>query len=203
MVKDDSTPTETKPAANAHGALAPSDWVQRWAHLVRPGGTVLDVACGQGRHLRWFYMRNHPVVGVDWSLQATQSLADLATSGNAEVLRMDLEGEPWPFSADEHLRTFDAVVVTNYLWRPLLPAIVGSVAPGGVLIYETFTSGNETVGKPSRADFLLQPGELLAACAGLRVVAFEDGFLQGPDRFVQRIAAVRESALERPARYPL
>ena len=83
------------------------------------------------------------------------------------------------------------MVVTNYLWRPLLPAILQSVAPGGVLIYETFAAGNETVGKPSRPDFLLQPGELLRACAGLRVVAYEDGFLDEPARFVQRIAAVR------------
>ncbi len=106
-------------------------------------------------------------------------------------------------SIGAQVRTFDAVVVTNYLWRPLLPAIVASVASGGVLLYETFAAGNETVGKPARPDFLLQPGELLRACEGLRVVAFEDGFLQGPERFVQRIAAVRERAQELPARYPL
>jgi hypothetical protein len=89
---------------------------------------------------------------------------------------------------------FDAVVVTNYLWRPLLPVIVDSVAPGGALIYETFAAGNEAYGKPSRADFLLQSGELLVACAGLRVVAFEDGYLDGPPRRVQRIVAVRAGA---------
>ncbi len=194
---------ETKPPLSAHGTLAPSEWVRRWAHLVPPRGTVLDVACGHGRHLRWFAEQNHPVVGVDWSPDATKLVADLIASGNAEVLLADLEGGPWPFPVHGRHGTFDAVVVTNYLWRPLLPAIVGSVAPGGVLIYETFAAGNETVGKPSRADFLLQPGELLAACAGLRVVAFEDGFLQGPDRFVQRIVAARESARELPARYQL
>ena len=89
-------------------------------------------------------------------------------------------------------RQFGAVVVTNYLWRALLPTLVASVAPGGVLLYETFAAGNETVGKPSRPDFLLQPGELLTACVGLRLVAFEDGFLDDPARFVQRVAAVRE-----------
>jgi hypothetical protein len=93
------------------------------------------------------------------------------------------------------------VVVTNYLWRPLLPAIVACVAPGGVLIYETFAAGNETVGKPSRADFLLAPGELLRACDMLRVVAYEDGFLGNPDRFMQRVAAVREQPSGEPPRH--
>ena len=78
-----------------------------------------------------------------------------------------------------------------------------SVAPGGALIYETFATGNETVGKPSRPDFLLQPGELLRACQDLRVVAYEDGFIEEPARFVQRIAAVRPHPAERTARYPL
>jgi hypothetical protein len=83
------------------------------------------------------------------------------------------------------------VVVTNYLWRPLIPTLLSSVAPGGVLLYETFASGNETVGHPARADFLLRPGELLSACASLQVVAYENGFVQNPPRFVQRIAAIR------------
>ena len=103
-------------------------------------------------------------------------------------------------------RQFDAVVVANYLWRPLMPTLLASLAPGGVLIYETFAAGNETVGKPSRPDFLLQPGELLQACKELRVVAFEDGFIDGEGghapRFVQRIAAVRQTGVSQlPARY--
>ena len=120
----------------------------------------------------------------------------------------DIENGPWPFAG----RQFGAVVVVNYLWRPLMPTLLASLEPGGVLIYETFTQGNETVGKPSRADFLLRSGELLEVCKGLRVVAFEDGFQAGtpPEtpRFVQRIAAVRELAEAagepaHPARYPL
>ena len=97
------------------------------------------------------------------------------------------------------------MIVTNYLWRPRLADIVAAVAPGGVLLYATFAAGNETVGKPSRADFLLQPGELLAACAGLRVVAYEDGFMAEPPRFVQRIAAIRPgtSAAGEPPRHRL
>jgi len=106
---------------------------------------------------------------------------------------------PWPL-AD---RTFDAVVVTNYLWRPLLPAIVATVGPGGALLYETFAVGNATVGRPANPDFLLAPGELLVAAAGLRIVAYEDGFLADPDRFVQRLAAVREQPSATPPRHPL
>ena len=148
-----------------------------------PGSTALDVACGMGRHLRWLRSLGHRVTGVDRSAEAVAACADLG-----DILCADIENGPWPF-AD---RQFGAVVVTNYLWRPLLPLIVDSVAPGGVLIYETFATGNETVGRPARPQFLLQPGELLNACAGLRVVAYEDGFLEQPARFVQRITAVRE-----------
>lgn len=178
-----------------HGSLAPSPWVQRWSVLVREGASVLDVACGSGRHLRWFAQRGCRVTGVDRDAAAIEPLRALG-----EIVVADIENGPWPFAG----RRFDAVVVTNYLWRPLLPAIVDSVAEGGVLIYETFAAGNETVGKPSRPDFLLRPGELLQAAAGLRVVAYEDGFLAEPERYLQRLAAVREAPSSGVApRYPL
>ena len=178
-----------------HHSETPSDWIQHWSHLVPAGAPVPDVACGMGRHLRWFAERGHPVTGVDRSPQAAE-----AAAAWGESLCADIENDPWPLPG----REFGAVVVTNYLWRALLPTLVASVAPGGVLIYETFASGNETVGKPSRADFLLQPGELLRACAGLRVVAYEDGYLDAPERFVQRIAAVRERTdAATPARHLL
>ena len=167
------------------GTLAPSAWVQRWAHLLPKPARVLDLACGQGRHVRWLASMGHRLTAVDRDAQALQALANLAETHCA-----DLENGAWPLPQ----RQFDAVVVTNYLWRALWPDILASLAPGGVLIYETFAVGNETVGKPSRADFLLQPGELLRVCAPLRVVAYEDGFLSQPDRFVQRIVAVAPSA---------
>ena len=177
-----------------HGTEEVSAWVRRWSHLLPAGGSVLDVACGHGRHMRWFAARGHPVTGVDRSAEAITSVASLG-----ETVVADIENGPWPFPG----RTFDGVVVTNYLWRPLLAIIVESVAPGGALIYETFAVGNETVGKPSRPDFLLQPGELLRACQDLRVVAYEDGFLDQPARFIQRIAAVRPRSQGPGDRYTL
>lgn len=169
----------------AHAGLAaqPSQWVTRWASHWPPGLRVLDLACGSGRHLRWLAERGALVTGVD---RDAASLAPLASLG--EVIAADIESGPWPLEG----RRFDAVVVTNYLWRPLLPAIVSAVAPGGWLVYETFALGQASVGRPSNPDFLLRPGELLrAAEPQLQVVAYEAGFLSDPDRFVQRLAARR------------
>jgi SAM-dependent methyltransferase len=177
----------------AHGPGGPpSEWVTRWAPLVRPGGSVLDVACGSGRHLRWLAARGFAVTGVD---RDDAALAGL--HGLGRIIVADLEAAPWPLPGQR----FDAVVVTHYLWRALLPVLRESLADGGVLIYETFADGQQTVGRPSRPEFLLQPGELLQAAAGLRVVAYEDGFLDAPARFVQRICAVRGAPPG--ARWPL
>jgi SAM-dependent methyltransferase len=187
-----------------HVTHAPSAWVRRWSHCVPAGARVLDVACGSGRHVRWFAQRGARVTGVDRDDAAFAALRALQVGAGAavELLQADLEAGPWPWPG----RRFDAIVVTNYLWRPLLPTLAASVDEGGVLVCETYARGNETVGRPSNPDFLLMPGELLAvaAAAGLRTVAFEDGFLEGPPRFVQRIVAVREPAAgpvpEPPAR---
>jgi SAM-dependent methyltransferase len=161
----------------------PSDWVRRWSHLVAAHASVLDVACGSGRHVRWFAARGCRVVAVDRDAAALEGLR-----GVAEVLVADLEQSRWPLPG----RRFDAVVVTNYLWRPLLPTLVESLDERGVLIYETFAAGNERFGRPSNPDFLLQPGELLQAARSLHVVAYEDGVLAQPERRVQRIVAVRQ-----------
>jgi len=180
-----------------HGTEEASAWVRRWAHLVPAQGMVLDVACGHGRHTRFFALRGCRVTCVDRDAQAIEPLRTIA-----EVVEADIEGSPWPFASPFAARTFDAVVVTNYLWRPLLPAIVACVAPSGVLIYETFMMGNEKFGKPSRPDFLLRPGELLGACSSLDVTAFEQGLLSNPDRAVQRIAAVGKSRGSTPLESP-
>ena len=176
----------SNPTACHSGVGAPSDWVTRWATALLPGATVLDLACGSGRHLHWLATRGLRVTGVDRDEAALQGLRGLQSQ--MELLVADLETGPWPLPG----RTFDAVVVTNYLWRPLLPNIVASVAPGGLLIYETFGAGNGQFGRPSRPDFLLQPGELLESARGLRVLGYEDGYLSTPPRLVQRICARRE-----------
>jgi len=193
--------------ANAHpvgeggaaGSLAePSRWVRRWAHLVAAGGAVLDVASGAGRHARWFAQRGHPVTALDRDAAALATLRDEA---RIATIAADLEGAPWPLPDDAR---FAAIVVTNYLHRPLMPRLADALAPGGVLIYETFAQGNETVGKPSNPAFLLAPGELLAAFAPrLRVIAYQDGFLANPrPAFVQRICAVRETTAPERAQPP-
>jgi hypothetical protein len=143
--------------------------------------------------MQWLAAQGHTVLGVD---RNSEALAIAQTFG--EVTQADIENGPWPFPG----QTFGAVVVTHYLWRPLLPLIVQSVAAGGVLIYETFAAGHETVGKPSRPDFLLQPGELLQATQGLRTVAYEAGFETAPERFVQRIVSIRPRT-GGPERWPL
>ena len=174
--------------------IPPSAWVVRWGHLVTPGGTVLDLAAGSGRHSTWFAARGHAVTAVDRDGDALRLLP-----GAVITLVADVEQDPWPLPG----RTFDGVVVTNYLWRPLFGAIVEAVGPGGVLIYETFAANQETVGRPTRPDFLLARGELSARVAGLRIVAFEDGFLTDPERFVQRIVAVREAIAPAAQRFLL
>jgi SAM-dependent methyltransferase len=171
-------------AEQMHGSETPSAWAQRWAHLMPGGGTVLDVACGRGRHVRWLAARGHAVTALDRDSEALNALQSVA-----ECVQADIETGPWPLPG----RRFDAVLVTHYLWRPLLPTLCDCLAEGGVLIYETFADGQQHIGRPSRPDFLLQPGELLQAFVSLRVVAFEDGFeaLPAPGRCMQRIAAVR------------
>ena len=169
------------------GADEPSPWISRFAPLVPAGGPVLDVASGSGRHTRLFLGRGHPVTALD---RDTSGLADVRCESGCEVIECDLEdGSPFPLPG----REFAAVVVTNYLHRPILPDLVAAVGPGGALIYETFARGQERFGRPSRPEFLLTPGELLEAVRGsLRVVAYEDVVLDDPGpRAVQRIAAVR------------
>jgi SAM-dependent methyltransferase len=181
-------PDDAPPATQANAGAVVSDWVRRWSHLVRPGVTLLDLACGHGRHARWFAARGVAVTAVDRDASALAGLVDCA-----RAIVSDLEGDAWPLGTE----TFDAVLVTNYLWRPLMPAIGACIANDGVLIYETFATGNERFGKPSNPAFLLRPGELLdmARAHRLRVVAYEDGLLHRPDRLVQRVVAVRDAGV--------
>jgi len=163
-----------------HEIAAPSAWVVRWAALLRPGARVLDVASGGGRHARHLAGLGHAVTAID---------RDPAQLPGVRCLRADLEGGgPWPLAGE----SFDGIVVANYLHRPLLPRLAGALAPGGLLIYETFMAGNERFGKPSNPAFLLRPGELWQAFAGLQVIAFEQGEARAPKPAMrQRLCARR------------
>jgi SAM-dependent methyltransferase len=167
---------------SGHGILAPSAWVVRWAPLMTQG-TVLDVACGEGRHARFFAARGLQVVAVD------REPPQAPFGPGVRFVQADLEGAgPWPLAGER----FAGVVVTNYLHRPLLPRLAESLAPGGVLVYETFMAGNERYGKPSNPEFLLRAGELLEAFRDLTVVAFEQGNVARPKpAMVQRLCALR------------
>lgn len=161
--------------------MTPSTWLQRFAPT--PPGTALDVACGSGRNLCWLAQTGWQVTGIDRDTTATAPL-----QGLAEIVNADLENGPWPLPQQQ----FDLVVVCNYLWRPLFDDIRAAVKPGGWLIWETFADGQQTIGRPSRPDFLLQRGELLRVCSGWRIVAYEDLFDgEVNPRFVQRVAAIR------------
>ena len=158
----------------------PSAWVARWADAVT-AGPVLDLACGGGRHARFFRDRGFDVVAVDRTPVPLEGI---------RFVESDLENGPWPFAGQQ----FGAIVVTNYLHRPLFPRLVESLAPGGVLIYETFMAGNERFGRPSNPDFLLEPGELLKAFASLEVLGFEEGQVERPKpAMVQRVCVMKNS----------
>lgn len=169
-----------------HGAEAPSPWVLRFAAGVPPGSRVLDLACGRGRHARLFAEQGCAVDAVDVDAEAGAALAGMP---GIRFLCADLEAGPWPYAG----RRFDAVVVTNYLHRPLLPLLAESLASGGMLIYETFVVGHERFGRPTKPDFLLRSRELLEVFAPLlAVLAFEEGVVSLPrPARVSRLCAVR------------
>jgi len=164
----------------------PSAWVVRHAGRVPAGGPVLDLACGGGRHVRYFARRGHPVTAADID---TAGVADLAGQPGVQVLEQDLESGPWPFAPEQ----FAGIVITNYLHRPHFNVLPATLRPGGVLIIETFAVGNERLGRPRNPAFLLAPGELLAAFRTvLDVIAYEHGPEQVPRPAVrQRLVAVR------------
>ena len=176
--------------ADAKPPLDPSPWVARFAPLIPAAGSVLDLACGGGRHSRLLAAQGLAVEAVDRDAEA---LAALAEVGGIQTRCADLEGGPWPY----HGRAFAGIVVTNFLWRPLLPSIVAALDQGGVLIYETFMVGNEVFGKPENPAYLLRTSELLDVVRGkLTVIAFEQGEINGTRRaVVQRICAQRGGSL--------
>ena len=164
----------------------PSAWVLRWAPRIPAAGRVLDLACGSGRHARWLAARGHRVEAVDRDADALDALVGVA---GVSTRVADLENGPWPYAGEK----FAAIVVVNYLHRPLFPHLLAGLAPGGALIYETFAAGNERYGRPRNPDFLLQPGELLQVAHGrLEVIAYENLTVEAPrPAVVQRMCALQ------------
>lgn len=168
--------------------IAPSPWIERFADLVQRSGRVLDLAAGHGRHTTFFLERGLQVVATDIDTSALRALA----TGGLSIIEADLEDGPWPFGDEK----FDAIVVSNYLHRPHFPLLTAALADKGILLFDTFGKGNETVGRPRNPDFLLAPGELLDAFGQkLRIVAYEHGKEDRPRPAVrQRLCAIKMEA---------
>jgi SAM-dependent methyltransferase len=175
MVKSPSPP---------HEKQTPSEWVVRWSHLISPQSTVLDLACGHGRHAQWFAQRGCQVLAVDRNEEALTHI-EQSQNPNIKTRCLDLESGTWPLSGMH----FDALVVTNYLWRPLWRDLLECIRPSGWILYETFSAGNEKFGSPKRAEFLLTAGELLRVFKDFRIICYEEGQLDCPKRVIQRIVA--------------
>jgi SAM-dependent methyltransferase len=176
-----------KQANTPHDHLEAASWVVNHAHLVPPGGAVLDLACGSGRHVRLFRDLGHRVTALD------KDLSRLDPDGGVERIEADLEdGSPWALPD----RAFAGIVVVNYLYRPLFPKIIEALAPGGILIYQTFMIGNEAFGRPRNPDFLLQPGELREAFVpALEEIAFEEGRVDDPSPAIVQRLCCRKPAI--------
>lgn len=185
MAEADQSRTDAAGTNEGHGSAAPSPWVAHFLQALRGRGSMLDIACGRGRHTRFARSLGFTITAVDRTLDGVR---DLDGTDGITLVQADLEsGGPWPLAG----RTFDVVVVTNYLWRPIFPHILASVARNGVLLYETFARGNERYGSPRNPEFLLAPGELTARTQpALIPIAYEHVTLAEPTRLVARIAAV-------------
>jgi len=181
------------------GTTHPEPFVSRFVGRIAAGGAVLDVAAGSGRNGLAFWNAGHHVTFVD---RNTDGLTRLHGEDGVEIVQADLETDAAVFSEPGRLagRVFDAIVVVNYLHRPLFPHLLALLHPGGLLIYSTFMRGNEAFGKPSNSDFLLQPGELLTHVGFANVIAFEEGVVvrsDGSKVMRQSIAALKRSPTTR------
>jgi len=177
--------------ASTKRTAAPDPWIEQHLDRLPPAGTMLDLACGTGRHTLALLERGCRVVAVDADLSGMQALRD---SGKLELRRYDLEAGRWPFAAE----AFAGIVVCNYLHRPLLPSLADSLAPGGVLVYSTFMDGHERLGRPRNPEYLLRPGELRAAFSPLlRLLEYSQGYRESPRPMLRQSAVLQKLDPER------
>lgn len=179
------------------GADAPSPFVLAQEAALRAAarhGLVLDLACGRGRHARLLAAWGLRVVALDRNRDALAALAAAARAAALPIapLRADAEA---PFGLPFRPASFGAVLVTRFLFRPLAPTLAALLRPGGLLVYETFTTRNRDLGQgPGNPAFLLEPGELAQLFPGLEVVASQEGLREAPSReWVASLAARRPS----------
>jgi SAM-dependent methyltransferase len=177
---------------NIHGAdRPPSPWLRQWVSLIRAGGRVLDLAAGEGRHTGFLLDKGFRVVAADRKTDLLR--ARFGAIPECVIVAIDLEdGAGWRLGGG-----FDGVIVSLYLHRPILPDLARALAPGGVLIYETFMVGTERFGRPTNPDFLLRPNELSDAFVpDLRIIAFEEGEVARPKpAMMQRLVAMRDAGI--------
>lgn len=163
-----------------------SEWLRKYFDIIPKGGTVLDLACGGGRHSTFLSEKGFSVVAVDIDIEAiTQEKPE-----NTDILYANLEADAWPFNAVE----FDGIVVVNYLWRSQFSDIKNSLKPGGVVIFDTFMIGNEEYGRPTNSKFLLKSGELKDAFADMDIIAFEEGYVDNPSPAMRQSIVARKKA---------
>ncbi len=164
---------------------SPSPWIVEHAACIPRAGRVLDLACGSGRHSVWLAAHGYQVDAVD---RDEQAVAHMQGMHNINVKIADIETGNWP----ESVELYDGIIVSRYLFRPLLQKLAAMLKPDGVLIYETFMEGNERYGRPRNPDFLLQPHELSTVYAPLlKIHAFWQGEVAGEvPAVMQRICAI-------------
>ncbi|MCF7764447.1 MAG: methyltransferase domain-containing protein [Verrucomicrobia bacterium] len=181
-------PREHSPAAG-NALVGPSSWLLENGDLLPRDGLLLDLACGHGRHALLLAASGFRVRAIDRDAEKIDRINQVAARLNLtlDTAVEDLECDGKDLGSD----TFDAILGFRYLHRPLFPALIRALRPGGVLIYETFTIDQAKRGSPTNPDFLLQPGELLDLVTSLRIERHREGEFDGAD--TAAVAARRDA----------
>ena len=166
---------------------SPEEWVKKHIHLIPEKSTVADIACGKGRHTRLLLRRGFFVVAFD---KDVSGLRDIPPTPNLRVVEVDLEADN---ECLKHPKEFSAIIVVNYLHRPLFDNLIHALKPGGILIYQTFMVGNERYGRPHNTDYLLKENELSTRLeAEFRIIEFDQGYIEYPKpAVIQKICATK------------